>query len=58
MALSPVIEITTQLDAVMLNTFIDRWAAVVSAGKDRHATGLSAEHRERSARGIVQPKAA
>ena len=41
MALPPVIEITPQLDAVTLDTFIDRWAAVASAGKDRRATGLS-----------------
>ena len=41
MALPPVIEITPQLDAVTLDTFIDRRAAVASAGKDRRATGLS-----------------
>jgi hypothetical protein len=34
MALPPVVEITPQLDVVTLDTFIDRRAAVASAGKD------------------------
>jgi hypothetical protein len=53
MALPPVVEITPQLDAVTLETFTDRWAAVASAGKDPACDRTLAEDRERSARVIV-----
>jgi hypothetical protein len=49
MTLPTVIEITPRLEAVTPDTFIDRWAAVASAGKDPARDRTLAEDRERSA---------
>jgi hypothetical protein len=49
MTFPTVIEIAPQLEAVTPDTFIDRWAAVASAGKDpaRHRTLAEDRNAER-----------